>query len=122
MERWLADWLNVTPCAMAMATANIPLPLIAQSIEEARKTYFDAPSNYVEAIATAPYGSTERKRTFLALHKWLEGQHQKPDMHALKNSLHVAKRRDWPFPLYANILTKDFSVAKSAEASLSYCQ
>ncbi|MBC8201266.1 MAG: hypothetical protein H8E86_04400 [Planctomycetes bacterium] len=122
MERWATDWLNVTPCAMVMATANVTLPLFAQSIEEARKTYFDAPSNYVEAIATAPYGSPERKRIFLALHKWLEGQHQKPDIRALKNALRIAKRRDWPFPLYANVLTKDFSVAKSAQASLSYCQ
>jgi hypothetical protein len=121
MERWAVDWLHITPCAMTMATANITLPLYAQTIEDARKTYFDAPSNYVESIANAPYGSSVRQLKFLALHKWLEGQHQKPDIHALKNALYVAKRRDWPFPLYTNVLTKDFSVAKSVEGSLSNC-
>ena len=121
MERWLKDWLHLTPCNKTMATANITLPLCVQSIEEARKEYFDAPTECIEAITNAPYGSQERQRKFLELHTCLEAKHQKPDMRAVKNALAIAKRRNWPFPLYSDELTKDFSIAKAVEESLSYC-
>ena len=118
MEHWLLAWLDVKPCAMVMATETIVLPLQTQSIEQARREYFRAPAHFLNAINGAPYGSPERKLHFLALHKWLEQLHAKPDIGALKNARQIANRRDWAFPLYGERLTKDFLAAKSVATHL----
>ena len=118
MEHWLLAWLDVKPCAMVMATETIVLPLQTQSIEQARREYFIAPAHFLNAINGAPYGSSERKLHFLALHKWLEQLHAKPDIGALKNARQIANRRDWAFPLYGERLTKDFLAAKSVATYL----
>ena len=118
MEHWLLAWLDVKPCATVMATETIVLPLQTQSIEQARREYFRAPAYFLNAINGAPYGSSERKLHFLALHKWLEQLHAKPDIGALKNARQIANRRDWAFPLYGERLTKDFLAAKSVATYL----
>ena len=118
MECWLSEWLHIKPCAMTMATATIFLPLQVQTIKQARRDYFSIPKHLLDAINDAPYGSSKRKLYYLAMHKWLEEKGTKPNIKALKNAKQIATRRDWAFSLYGDLLTKDFGVAKSAEASL----
>ena len=69
MEQWANDWLSIVPCAMTTVTANVRLPLHAQSIDDARRMFFSPPKSLVEAIENAPYGSAEKKLQFLALQK-----------------------------------------------------
>ncbi len=118
MECWLSEWLHIKPCAMTMATATIFLPLQVQTIKQARRDYFSIPKHLLDAINDAPYGSSKRKLYYLAMHKWLEEKGTKPNIKALKIAKQIATRRDWAFSLYGDLLTKDFGVAKSAEASL----
>ena len=119
MERWLLDWLHVTPCAKVMATTTVTLPLDAQTIEQARREYYSSPKHFLDAIERAPHHSTLRQQQFYAMHSCLEKLGTKPDIQALKKAQQIANRSDWAFPLYGKELTKDFEVAKSAEASLS---
>jgi len=122
MEKWALDWLHVVPCNKTMATTTLTLPLQVQTIEQARREYFSAPKHFLNAINNAPYGSSQRQLQYLAMHKWLEENADKPDIQALKKAQRIATRRDWAFPLYGDSLTKDFGVAKSAEVFLSNFQ
>ena len=106
MESWVRNWLNVSPCASAMISADICLPFNYQLLEEARRNYFspNCSGNTKEellcAINEAPRYSKVKSKAFNNLHQWLAVQNKKPSVRQFKQSRQVALKRDWPFPLY----------------------
>jgi hypothetical protein len=92
MERWIGNWLGVQPSAIAIASADVFLPLrdpgepAIDSVEatlEARRVWHDPePTNgeapgpvkreLLEAIEQAPSGSLRRRKAFFSMHKQLD--------------------------------------------------
>lgn len=97
MERWIESWLGVAPSAIAMATATLRLPLLADDdaaidLEAARRAYRrlwhdpeagrqdDGPSSakrqLLRAVEAAPYGSAARRAAFHRMHDVLRAQRE----------------------------------------------
>lgn len=94
MERWIEQWLGVKPSAIAMATANLRLPLIdaderpidlKKAQQTQRRIWHDPETvhggathpgskkaSLLKAIADFPYGSPERKAAFFRMHEELQ--------------------------------------------------
>jgi hypothetical protein len=92
MERWIGNWLGVQPSAIAVASADVFLPLRdpgepaidpVEATLEARRVWHDPePTNgeapgpvkreLLEAIEQAPSGSLRRRKAFFSMHKQLD--------------------------------------------------
>jgi hypothetical protein len=94
MEQWVEGWLSVTPGAIAVASADLRLPLgddgpapdVARATAAARHAWHDpeppprdgrtggpgpVKRELLEAIASAPYRSARRREAFFAMHREL---------------------------------------------------
>ena len=106
MERWLHNWLGVSPCPMVVATATVTLPLQKPSIEDARRQYFSPSSGdgkkqeFLESIDVKPVNSRSKHESFEAMHRWLSSIGTHPDPHSYKEATRTAQKRDWAFPIY----------------------
>ena len=106
MEHWALNWLGVTPCPAAMATATMYLPFQQQSIGDARKQYFSPDGEeekrklFLDSIEKAPYRSSTKQKQFKAMHEWLSSMSTRPVESQYRTSDRIAARRDWAFPLY----------------------
>ncbi len=141
MERWLRSWLGLRPCAIAVATATLRLPLgdgeapPASALQAAHRAWHDpdaaasrgAPSEakrkILAVIAAAPRRSADRARLFRQLHDRLaELRTRKADVLAGAGrrteearrafaEAAIRDRRTWPFPLYPRPMLDDLAAA-----------
>lgn len=139
MEIWIDDWLGVDVGSIAVATADLRLPLIAESkihpdlhqaIQRARRAFHDPEMQqrtpgprkrrWLEHINALSRGDGERRTTFLDMHRDLESMRRSnPTVSvALKEverarmgaaDAQVAQRRDWAFPLYPRHMIDDLA-------------
>ena len=117
-ERWFADWLGATLAPMAMATADLRLPLgeTTASSDSLRRRWHDplardssgpseTKSRLLQAIEAAPRGSASRRAAFRAMHRDLEIRREQrgtppPPLRGDATAA-VASSREWAFPLHA---------------------
>ena len=158
MERWIGDWLGVEPAPIAVATATLHLPLgppeggdvpdVQAARAEARRAWHDPESaeareddseeearrpgpikrDLLDAVSSAPYGSSRRREAFFAMHREvqvLRGVHagsveryQRRAAEAARRQADaaVATRRDWPFPLYPREMIDELADAVARRA------
>jgi len=107
MEHWCSKWLEVLPCNAVLATATLQLQLAYESVADARRTFHSPPfdlqtkADYLSAINSAPYKSSQRQVCFQKMHRWLHTIQPPLDLAALTREEEKARRRDWAFPLYS---------------------
>lgn len=116
MELWIREWLGVEVGSIAMATADVRLPLIeddaepidvATALAQARRTWHDPLSDeddahpsankarLLEAIAASPRDSSGRRAAFLAMHQELAAERgrREPRVRAVQARLETARRQ-----------------------------
>lgn len=115
-ESWFGEWLGVSLAPMAMATADLRLPLgeSGASIAEIRTRWHDPargeaphPSKTkcaaLRSIDAAPRGSAARREAFLAMHRDLDEQRRVRGLESaagVPSRESIAQRRDWAHPLH----------------------
>ncbi|MHC4274482.1 MAG: hypothetical protein ACYSUR_12560 [Planctomycetota bacterium] len=129
MERWLEGWLGIRPAPIAVVTATLRLPLgesgrdaptVEAALHAARRARHDpetaaaasgsvlpgaAKRAMLSAIDAAPRRSKQRLDLFTRMHEELAGlrrEHRAAVAAAERRAAEapIARRRDWPFPLY----------------------
>lgn len=107
MEEWIQSWLGIELVNAVSVSADVHLVLNATTIEQARQSFAvpkevnDEVSTLVQAIENAAPYSPERKQFFAQLQELREAHGVRPDVNAMKQSLRVANKRDWPLFCYS---------------------
>ncbi|MBL9118810.1 MAG: hypothetical protein JNL80_02710 [Phycisphaerae bacterium] len=128
-EAWIRGWLDIELPAMSIATATVRLPLgrflgagPAVTIAELRRREFDpdgserqlspAMREKLDAVASAPRRSTERRERYLALmqHRQARRAAHAAELQTLRDAVahgarearaaELAASRTWPWPLH----------------------
>ncbi len=135
-EAWIRGWLDVELPAMSIATATVRLPLgqflgagPAVTIAELRRREFDpdgserqlspAMREMLDAVASAPRRSAERRERYLALlhHRKVRRAAHATELQALRDAVALGARearavelatsRTWPWPLHERTVLAD---------------
>ena len=139
MEIWMKSWLGVEVGAIAIATANLRLPLMdvasledsGAAIQKARQLWHDPEPDHrahpgpeksasLAAIESAPRNSPERKARYLKMHEQLAGwRARNPEVEQARHraalalrrrdDAQIACRRDWAFPLYPTAMIDELA-------------